>query len=85
MAKTWKSGDVIAADDMNRIEAGLGVAGPVGPAGPAGTAGTAGTAGKNGKDGLSIKEIVLTKDGAGLITGGTATLTDDSTVAITVK
>lgn len=70
MAKTWKSGDVIAADDMNRIEAGLGVAGP---------------AGKNGKDGLSIKEIVLTKDGAGLITGGTATLTDDSTVAITVK
>lgn len=79
MAKTWKSGDVIAADDMNRIEAGLGVAGP------AGTAGTAGTAGKNGKDGLSIKEIVLTKDGAGLITGGTATLTDDSTVAITVK
>ncbi|XRJ96323.1 phosphoenolpyruvate synthase [Latilactobacillus sakei] len=73
MAKTWKSGDVIAADDMNRIEAGLGVAGP------------AGTAGKNGKDGLSIKEIALTKDEAGLITGGTATLTDDSTVAITVK
>lgn len=69
-AKTWKTGDVITSADMNRIESGLEVPGPKGD---------------KGKDGLSIKAIALTKDESGLITGGTATLTDDSTIAITVK
>lgn len=52
--------------------------------GPKGDTGTAGKAGAAGKDGLSIKSIALTKDETGAITGGTATLTDSSTVAITV-
>lgn len=65
--------------------------GPVGPAGPKGEPGEAGAKGDQGDPGAqgpagaSIQSIVLTKDGAGVITGGTATLTDSSTVPITVS
>lgn len=48
------------------------------------TAGAAGQKGADGKNGASIKSIKLTKDAQGAINGGTATLTDNSTVAITV-
>lgn len=68
--KIWSTGDVITATEMNRIEAGLGVAG---------------LKGDKGTDGNSIKSIKLTKDANGAITGGTATMSDDSTVAITVE
>lgn len=50
--------------------------------GPKGDKGDPGTA---GADGASIKAIVFTKDEAGAITGGTATLTNNQTVAITVE
>lgn len=43
-----------------------------------------GDPGTPGKAGASIKAIALTKDENGLITGGKATLTDNSTVDITV-
>lgn len=71
--------------------------GPVGPAGPKGDQGDPGAqgpkgdkgdrgdAGAQGPAGASIQSIVLTRDGAGTITGGTATLTDNSTVSITVS
>lgn len=49
-----------------------------------GATGVAGQKGADGKNGASIKSIKLTKDAQGVINGGTATLTDDSTVAITV-
>ncbi len=59
--------------------------------GATGANGKDGAAGANGKDGAagaagkSIKAIAFTKNDQGVITGGTATLTDDSTVAITVS
>ena len=58
--------------------------GPKGDTGEQGLQGVPGTDGKDGAEGLSVKAIALTKDEAGVITGGTATLSDDSTVAITV-
>lgn len=55
-----------------------GDAGAEGPAGPKGDTGAAGT------NGLSITAIALTTDVDGKVTGGTATLSDNSTVSITV-
>lgn len=55
-----------------------GAAGAEGPAGPKGDTGAAGT------NGLSITAIALTTDVDGKVTGGTATLSDSSTVSITV-
>lgn len=59
-----------------------GEAGPVGPAGPKGDQGVPGT---KGADGKSITAIALTTDESGKVTGGTATLSDQSTVEITVS
>ena len=64
-----------------------GPAGPKGDAGPAGPKGDAGAKGANGSKGdpgLGVKAIELTTDGEGAVTGGTATLTDDSTIDITI-
>ena len=47
--------------------------------------GPKGVKGSDEADGASIKAIVFTKDEDGAITGGTATLTNNQTVAITVK
>lgn len=47
--------------------------------------GPKGNPGAAGADGASIKAIVFTKGEDGTITGGTATLTNNQTVAITVK
>ena len=49
-----------------------------------GATGKAGSAGKTGAAGASVTAITLTKDESGNITGGTATLSDTSTIAITV-
>ncbi len=40
--------------------------------------------GATGAAGKSVKALALTKDAAGAITGGTMTLSDNSTVAVTV-
>ena len=62
-----------------------GPAGPTGDTGPKGDAGAKGATGSKGDPGLGIKAIELTTGEAGAITGGTATLTDDSTIDITIK
>lgn len=56
-----------------------------GPKGDKGDTGAKGDPGAKGADGASIKSIVFTKDEGGAITGGTATLTNNQTVAITVE
>lgn len=67
------------------IQGPAGAPGERGEQGPKGERGEQGPAGAKGDAGASIQSIVLTKDGAGAITGGTATLTDSSTVPITVS
>ena len=61
-----------------------GPAGPTGPQGPAGAKGATGAAGEKGADGKSVKAISLTADSSGKITGGKCTLSDNSTLTITV-
>lgn len=67
-----------------------GVAGPkgdkgeTGATGPKGDAGAAGAQGPVGPTGAHVTEITLTKDASGAITGGTAKLSDGTSVTITV-
>lgn len=57
---------------------------PVNIKGPKGDAGEAGTPGATGAAGASIKAIELYTNEAGGVTGGKATLTDNSEITITV-
>ncbi|KAF5440748.1 collagen-like protein [Pediococcus sp. EKM202D] len=90
-ANEWKTGDTITATKLNAIEndlaaVGNGEQGPKGDAGatgPAGPTGPKGDKGADGATGASVKAIELELTN-GSVTGGTATLTDDSTVSITV-
>lgn len=77
-AHEWKSGDTITAERLNALEKGVQNE-QVGPAGKDGAAGS------NGADGKSIKAIALKVGADGKVTGGTATLSDDSTLDITVS
>lgn len=52
--------------------------------GQKGDKGAPGAAGAKGADGKSVKAISLTADSSGKITGGKCTLSDDSTLTITV-
>lgn len=61
-----------------------GAKGEKGDTGPAGAKGATGAAGAKGADGKSVKAISLTADSSGKITGGKCTLSDDSTLTITV-
>lgn len=72
---------LVTVDKIKHIEDGIANE----QVGPAGKDGATGTKGADGKAGASIKSIKLTKDEGGLITGGTATLTDNTTAAITVE
>lgn len=62
-----------------------GPAGETGPVGPAGPKGDQGVPGTKGADGKSITAITLTTNEGGQVTGGTATLSDQSTIEITVS
>lgn len=65
----------------------VGPQGPVGPTGPKGDqgeTGPAGAAGAKGATGAHVTAITLTKDSTGAITGGTASLSDGTSVPITV-
>lgn len=62
-----------------------GPAGAVGPKGDKGDTGAKGATGANGADGKSITAITLTTNEGGQVTGGTATLSDQSTIEITVS
>ena len=59
--------------------------GDPGVAGPKGDKGDTGPKGAAGADGKSIKAIVLRTNEGGQVTGGTATLSDESTIEITVS
>lgn len=58
--------------------------GDTGAQGPAGQNGAQGAAGPAGADGKSVTAIELTTNTEGAVTGGTATLSDKSTIKITV-
>lgn len=62
-----------------------GETGAIGPAGPKGDQGDQGVPGANGADGKSITAITLRTNEGGQVTGGTATLSDHSTIEITVS
>lgn len=62
-----------------------GETGPQGPAGEQGPQGIQGVQGPAGADGKSITAIELTTNAEGAVTGGTATLSDGSSVPITVN
>ena len=69
------------------IDAASGVQGPKGEKGDTGAQGPAGQNGAQGPagaDGKSVTAIELTIDETGKVTGGIATLSDESTIEITV-
>ena len=61
-----------------------GIQGIQGEKGDKGYTGIDGTNGKDGTDGTSLTAISFTKDTNGEIIGGTATLSDDSTIEISI-
>lgn len=69
---TWQDGDIITAEKMNKLEQGVQNE-QTGPAGPA------------GKDGKYPTAIKLTTDDSGKVTGGTVTMSDKTSFAITVE
>lgn len=79
----WATGNVITADKLNNIENGIENE-QAGPAGAPGKDGAPGPTGAAGKDGNSVTAIALTTDTTGKVTGGTATLSDKTTLPITV-
>ena len=97
-AHEWKKGDTITADLLNALEEGVtneqvgpkgdkgdtGAPGAKGDKGDTGAPGAKGAAGSNGADGKSVKAIALTVDGDGKVTGGQATLSDNSKLDIDV-
>ena len=93
-----KPGKVITAklltDITEFVEAQKGPKGDTGEQGPAGADGAKGAKGERGEQGpagakgdtgATIQSIALTKGADGAITGGTATLTDQTQVPITVS
>lgn len=69
---------------FKNLKGAAGAKGDTGATGAAGAAGATGAKGADGKDGASITAIVLKVDSSGVVTGGTATMSDKSTVTITV-
>ena len=94
---TWTDGDLITAEKLNKLEAGVqneqvgpqgpkgdtGAQGPKGDKGDTGAKGPQGAAGAQGPAGKGVKSIALTTTG-GVVTGGTVTFDDTSTAPITV-
>lgn len=72
----WSAGDTITSTKLNNMEQGIATAST--------TPGPAGKDGTNGKDGVSLTALALTVDGDGKVTGGKATLSDKSTIDVTV-
>lgn len=78
------NGWVDAASGVQGPKGEKGDTGPQGPIGPQGEIGPKGDKGDTGADGKSITSIALTTNAEGAVTGGTATLSDESIIQITV-
>lgn len=78
-----EKGDPFTYEDFTpqQLEA---LRGPQGIQGPQGLAGQTGATGPQGPAGASVVSITLTSDTEGNIIGGTATLSDKTTVEITI-
>lgn len=81
--KREESGTVTVAVNNRGITSAM-LADGVAVSGPKGDKGENGTPGAKGADGKSVKALALTVDDSGKVTGGTMTLSDNSTVAVTV-
>ena len=97
---TWTDGDLITAEKLNKLEAGVQneQVGPRGPAGPKGDTGDAGPQGPKGDTGAKGPQGAAGAQGpagkgvksialtttGGVVTGGTVTFDDTSTAPITV-
>lgn len=84
VVKYLKSKNCLRVNQPKKKDGSKGSQGPAGEKGAAGPAGAAGAAGAKGDAGASVTAINLVKDVSGAITGGTATLSDGTSVAITV-
>ena len=89
---TWVNDELITADKLNNLENGLenvettpGPKGDTGAQGPKGDPGAQGPKGEPGSDAKQITSVVINTDASNVITGGTVTFTDESTVEITVN
>ena len=89
---TWVNDELITADKLNNLENGLedvettpGPKGDPGEQGPKGDPGAQGPKGEPGSDAKQITSVVINTDASNVITGGTVTFTDESTVEITVN
>ena len=89
---TWVNDELITADKLNNLENGLenvettpGPKGDTGAQGPKGDTGAQGPKGEPGSDAKQITSVVINTDASNVITGGTVTFTDESTVEITVN
>ena len=71
-------------DSASGVQGPKGEKGETGPQGPIGETGPKGATGPAGADGKSITAINLTTNAEGAVTGGTATMSDESTTQITV-
>lgn len=78
------NGWVDAASGVQGPKGDKGDKGDTGAQGPAGQDGAQGATGPAGADGKSITSIALTTNAEGAVTGGTATLSDESIIQITV-
>lgn len=72
--QTWSTGDTITAEKLNHIEDGL-----------VNVETTPGPKGDPGDDAKQIQTVVINTDASNIITGGTVTFTDETTVPITVN
>lgn len=81
-AKTdWKPKEEITSAALNELGTAIN---KKAAKGDTGAAGKDGANGAKGTDGKSVKSLALTVDEAGKVTGGTLTLSDNSTSKITV-